>query len=472
MIEHQIRRILDKLCKARAADAKLEVFGAESHHYVLHPPATLQAVSEIEEHLAITLPESYRRFLLEVGNGGEGYNGSGAGPFYGIYGLEGRLGRDWQGKVAAKPCILSPGMSQSEWSALLKALGLGGNLDDEPYDEAVDTLFGGMLPVGSQGCSIYHGLVIAGPYAGRVVNFDFELAAPPVFAFEHDFLTWYERWLDEVISGDLLQKGPSWFGYTRGGPEDELLAGWEESGDSQTAQEHLAGLLAKKRLSDTTLDVLASHPRPDRREHRSLICQILCKHNYAKAESLLAELAEQEPLAFLQCLHWYARDHVRQWQGEVLALASRITDPEIFQFFTYVLEALPMDRGPILAPFVLDEQAGIRRQALFAMGKVPNRQQHLQCFIDGLNDDESTVVHAALQALSGLKDRTLLPHYRGIAQRYPEERDYVLVNLDHRLKEFGTTRAALLRALPDPDDTGLGGVVRNLIRRLHRPSSE
>ena len=468
----QTRRILEKLSQAHAADPKLEVFGADSHGYVVHAPASPQALSDIETRLAITMPESYRRFLLEVGNGGDGYNGSAAGPFYGIYGVGDRLERDWLHKVVAKPCILSPGMSQPDWEALVASLGLGGDLDDNAYDEALDTLFGGLLPVGSQGCSIYHGLVVNGPYAGRVVNFDMDLSAPPVFAFESDFLAWYERWLDEVIAGDLLQKGPSWFGYTRGGLEGELLDGWLDSEDSQMAREHLAGLLSKKRLSDAALDALVQHRR-NGREHRSLICQIVCKHDHAKAQPLLAELAAKEPLAFLQCLHWYARDHAPQWKGEVLAVATRITDLETFQFFTYVLEALPVDPGPILASFTGHKQAGIRRQALHALGKVPDRQPHLHCFVAGLGDDDGTVVHAALQALKGLKDDSLLPHYRRVAERYPEERDCVLVNLDHRLKEFGISRAALLRAPAGAaHGTGLGAVVRYLANQLRRPTAD
>lgn len=363
----QTRRILDKLSQARAADPKLKVFGADSHGYVVHAPASPQTVSDIETRLAITLPDAYRRFVLEIGNGGDGYHGSAAGPFYGIYGVANSMNPlelDWLAKVVANPCILTPGMCQPDWVALVDRLGLRSDLDDDAHEAALATLFGGLLPVGSQGCSYCHGLVVNGPYAGRVVNYDMDLSAPPVFALEPDFLAWYERWLDEVIAGDLLQKGPSWFGYTRGGPEVELLAGWLDSEDAQTAQQHLAGLLSKKRLSDATLNALAQH-RPSAWEHRSLVCQIVCKHNHAKARPLLAELAAQEPLAFLQCLHWYARDQAPQ------------------------------------------------------------------------------------------------------AERYPEERDYVLVNLDHRLKELGTSRAALLRApAGDAHGTGLGAVVRHWASQL------
>jgi hypothetical protein len=128
-------------------------------------------------------------------------------------------------------------------------------------------------------------------------------------------------------------------------------------------------------------------PRSDALEHRSLVCQVVCKNDPVKAEPLLAELAAQEPLAFLQCLHWYARDHATRRQNEILAVADRIADLETFQFFTYVLESLPVDRGTILAPFARHEQAGVHRQALYALGKVPDRRPHLHCFIAGLADE-------------------------------------------------------------------------------------
>ena len=44
--------------------------------------------------------------------------------------------------------------------------------------------------------------MIEGEFRGRIVNLDFDLDKP-VFAFESNFLDWYERWLDEVISGEL-----------------------------------------------------------------------------------------------------------------------------------------------------------------------------------------------------------------------------------------------------------------------------
>lgn len=460
-------RILAKLSQAMASDPSREVFGADAHGYGVHAPATPQVVNEFEARLGIRLPPAYRQFVLEVGNGGGGYAGSAAGPFYGIYAVGDRMGEippESLAQVVARPCMLTPGMPLSDWQALVASVQAGGETDDDGFDGAQGTLFGGILPLGSQGCSSYHGLVVNGPLTGRVVNFDTELGAPPVFAFEADFLAWYERWLDEIIAGDLLQEGPPWFGYARGGAEAQLLAGWLGSEDAHTAQEYLAGLLYKARLSDATLDALAAC-EAGTEMHRVLVCQIVCKHDPGKARPLLTVLAAQDPLAFLQCLHWHARGQTPQWQAQVLSIADGITDVETFRFFTYVLEALPVDRGPILAPYTRHGQAGIRRQALYALGKLADRKPHLPCFIAGLHDEDGSVVHAALQALSGLKHCSLLAHYRLVAQRYPEERDHVLANLDHRLKELGTTRTALLQApVGAGGGAGLGAVLGAAMR--------
>lgn len=45
-----------------------------------------------------------------------------------------------------------------------------------------------------------------------MINID-DAMDKPVFAFEKTFLDWYERWLDEVISGVLRLNRYAHFGY-------------------------------------------------------------------------------------------------------------------------------------------------------------------------------------------------------------------------------------------------------------------
>ena len=71
----ELRSLLEK---ARTADAALKQFGAESHKYQWNPPASLKEIEEFEQETGIVLPDGYRNFLLQAGNGG-------AGPFYGLF---------------------------------------------------------------------------------------------------------------------------------------------------------------------------------------------------------------------------------------------------------------------------------------------------------------------------------------------------------------------------------------------------
>lgn len=79
-----IARILKKLELAKQADPDFEVFGAKSHRYIVNLPASTDTVLYFEKRYGVALPDAYKRFILEVANGGP--KRSAAGPFYGIFG--------------------------------------------------------------------------------------------------------------------------------------------------------------------------------------------------------------------------------------------------------------------------------------------------------------------------------------------------------------------------------------------------
>ena len=51
-----------------------------------------------------------------------------------------------------------------------------------------------------------------------------------------------------------------------------------------------------------------------------------------------------------------------------------------------------------------------------------------------------------MQALEGVEDRNLLKHYKLIAEKFPVEKDYILVNLNHRLKAYGLNNETIKKA--------------------------
>ncbi len=186
-----VKRILKLLEQAKAKDPDLARFGAYSHLYKLAAPAGEEAIQEFEEQQGIRLPEEYRDFLMLVGNGG-------AGPYYGLYGLKALKEElsDSHGvrlyRVMEEP-VIYPKMSDEEWDRMADPEGRRKGEEVHPY--------AGILPIGTQGCTLMTGLMLAGPYRGQVVYYDEDFCGPPFFAREKGFLEWYERWLREVIAG-------------------------------------------------------------------------------------------------------------------------------------------------------------------------------------------------------------------------------------------------------------------------------
>ena len=102
----EIRALLEQ---ARKADADRKQFGAKDHKYELAPPASLEEVEAFEQETGVWLPEGYRNFLLQAGNGG-------AGPFYGLFSLEQVKGwLDWPLEPEKQP-VLHPGAKDAEGS--------------------------------------------------------------------------------------------------------------------------------------------------------------------------------------------------------------------------------------------------------------------------------------------------------------------------------------------------------------------
>ncbi|MFY7669525.1 SMI1/KNR4 family protein [Tenacibaculum sp. MEBiC06402] len=210
----QIERIKIKLEIAKKVDKKLKVFGASSHKYKIGNTISEEKIKLFEKKYNIQLPASYTSFLTKIGNGGISYEKSAVGPFYGIYPLGKNINElvDYPNIYLSEKVKIHPNMSDEFWSDLIKKLEDDSDMTDDEYDKEMGNLFAGILPIGSQGCTYLHGLILNGKFRGRVVNLDLSRQKPK-FTFENNFLDWYERWLDEVITGRLLNDTPSWFGY-------------------------------------------------------------------------------------------------------------------------------------------------------------------------------------------------------------------------------------------------------------------
>ena len=455
-MKEQLQRIQQKLSQARAADKDLEVFGASSHKYHLNPPVSEAEVLAFEEKYGVSLPEDYRAFVQTIGDANAQKLETIAGPYYGLYAFGTQVDDLlYEGSeiYLKAPCALSPDMTKEEWEALSDPL-LMSEEDDEDFEEDEEEgyvievednyfaerakVFGGLLPLGSQGCTYYHALVLKGKYAGHVVNVDLDLAQPK-FAFEANFLDWYERYLDEVISGQLVDDRPTWFGYHRGEPAEVLLNEYEHTTDRKTQTDCLEGVYHKKPpLEPALLDKIEKLIALDN-EDRDFLIEILSQSSYERAKPYLQDLVTKDPKKVFQFVWWYAKDHCADWVSAVKELLPTITDEKTFDFATYLLTEGDDNFEEVILPFTDNENPQIRSTAYYTLGKSEKREQYLDTFIKGLQETDNGVLCTVMQALSGVEDERLLPYYKAIAKRFPEEKDYILSNLEYRLASFGLT---------------------------------
>lgn len=437
----QLQRIRAKLNAASNADKKREVFGAESHQYRIGSPASESEVAAFEKRYSLALPGCYRSFLTGVGNGGPSHRGSAAGPFYGIYplghGVEEIL--DNPESYLSKPPIIRPEMTEKEWDVLTDGIGDEGNSSEADKEES-GWMYAGLLPIGSQGCTYLHALVLSGPHAGKVVNLDIDGCQKPKFTFENNFLDWYERWLDEVLAGYLTQGGAAWFGYTMGGDDEHLMRVYANANDRETKLEALKGLAKLISVTEESCRRLLELCSEDDREIRHLALRMLTKFAYPMARGPLHSQmlgGDDDILAACQSIFLFAKEQSREWDDVLKSRLPTVNNPETFRFLSYLLIEAGVDFSEDFRPFSKHKEEDIRVTTFDSLGKLKNKRNLVDLFIVGLDDPSPKVVHTVLQALEGVRDRRLLGAYDRVQNRFQTDEHYVLTNLKHRLREIG-----------------------------------
>ena len=444
----QVERIKKKLLIAKNTDKHLKVFGADSHKYFLEETANNDQILKFEKDYNLELPEDYRAFLLHIGNGGKSYQNSAAGPGYGIF----PLGKNVEEFIYANPekylkedCQLYPNMTNEFWENLTRNIEENDEISNEDFEAESGKIYSGILPIGTQGCSYYYGLVLNGEFKGRVVNVDLD-RQKPFFAFESNFLDWYERWLDEIIPENVMIDEPELFQYTLGGSISYILEVYFSAHDNETKIEGLNGILKKEKIASEALDVLEAQYKLNSGEIQKKILQILTKFDYQRAYPYLVDFTKESLLNVFQFVFWYAKDKSSDWLDVIKSNAENISDDETFSFCTYLLKEMNIDYGDIIVPFTFNESESVRISAYYSLGQLKVKSNYIDTFINGLSDYSNRVIHIVLQALEGLEDRKLLKHYKLIAEKFPVEKDYILVNLNHRLKAYGLNNETIKKA--------------------------
>lgn len=175
-----------KLEKLRSIDSNLAVFGAEAHKYQLNPVLAKKTVEDFEKEHSIVLPEEYRDFILEMGDGG-------AGPYYGIYTLQDAYKENkwFQLGDLKKDFPLT-----EEWQ----------NEDDEEDENAYpENLYDGCMMISHQGCGTWSFLIVSGPERGKVWN-DFTTNDGGLLPTGYTFAEWYQNWLNDGIKSESINE--------------------------------------------------------------------------------------------------------------------------------------------------------------------------------------------------------------------------------------------------------------------------
>lgn len=417
----QIQRIKDKLAEAKIADIDFKVFGADAHRYELNPPISLKEVEKFERLHKVSIPIAYKLFVTQVGNGGRSYNGSGAGPFYGLYafGEHFAISYDtYETMQIQSPTKVYPEMTKAEWQAEVDYIDTAGT-DDVEFEKREAALWGGIFVIGTQGCTFHHALLLNGPHMGRVVNIDDGDRQLPQFSFESDFLDWYERWLDDVIEGNLSERNSGSFGYQMGGQQEDLLTLYMKTPDRAIKQHALEGLLFKKKLSLSILSQLEQRFDEQPQEIQSTLTEVLLANDYVLAVPYLNKLFKSNINRAVKLIHWYAKEHKKEWVPLVKESLHNGMDEEAFRFASYILQEDPRLDFEVLKPFVHHENPAIRSQVFYTFSFLKDKSNYEQEFLIGLDETNKSEIITVLQSLGDFKTKAILKKLQELVYKFP-----------------------------------------------------
>ncbi|APU15832.1 MULTISPECIES: SMI1/KNR4 family protein [Actinoalloteichus] len=403
-------RILEKLARAKADPSLLKSFGAAKHEFTLNPPLPESAIVGFEAEHGVTLPADYRRFLLELGDGG-------AGPSYGLLRLSAAYTEpfDYPGALT-EPSAFVPG---TEYST--------GWWDDfpGPDDRRPDPLQG-TLSVVHHGCSDFTQLVVTGPGRGRLVNVNWDGAVPPYVLEDLDFLSWYERWLDELLAGHRV----AGFGDKLPGDEGILIDILATDPAPSRRSRAATSLAQLARLSPTAVRALETATTDPAAAVRTAVLGVAWRCDIEIENAARAALSDPEAAVRAEAISVL---RVRRTADLAEQARAQLTtdDPELIRRALQALGDSADLTSADIAPLLNREDHRIRTSAAFHLGDA--RDSATEALAHALADEHPGVRLLAVQTASRRDDRALLPLLRRMLATESDET--VVVNLRRVLGE-------------------------------------
>jgi hypothetical protein len=329
----QIERIKIKLRLAKNTDPFFENFGSKSHQYQLNKPLSIEEVEKFENKYKITLPQCYKSFLTEIGNGGIEYQNSvvgnsGAGPYYGIFGL-GHVYHfitDPTLKYLENEVYFNSKITEKEWFK-----NMPDHISDEDYDKEIAKAYSGILIIGFAGCSNFYGIILNGDDTGRVVHTYDEMQYCPHFVEQENFLDFYENWLDTIISGKNINGRISM-------SEKECIDRFLSDKEAYWKMVSLSYIRQIDSISEQNLKMLWEKMNLEIDSTvKMYLLNIFVKFDYYKSKTEINKLYLKKPMDFLRILHLYSPEKTIEWMDIIQDIKQALSSgSEIIEYIKYV----------------------------------------------------------------------------------------------------------------------------------------
>ena len=182
--------------------ATYKTFGSDTHKYKFNFCLTEDAINSFEKSFSITLPNDYKNFLTQIGNGGSG-------PAYGFFPLQ-----DWNFEldITSKDFLSTEFPYIDKWNAAPDF-----DTDNADYTETEEFQkweaeyysnrhITGSLRICHYGCAIYYLLIVTGKEAGhiwvddRASDYGIYPATSKATGERMTFIEWYDEWLTESLN--------------------------------------------------------------------------------------------------------------------------------------------------------------------------------------------------------------------------------------------------------------------------------
>lgn len=415
--------------EAGCVDREHKVFGSSSHIYLLKPPLPDLLVSEYEKKNGIHLPSEYRFFITQVGNGG-------AGPDYGIYGLD--LNKPCTINMA--PPFITSHLTSSQWQQKL----LPTEEDDcsnERYDSIEEDVMQGTYLLGTKGCTYENITITNGEEENRVFYIDFDWNGHSMpYDTQMDFLTWYEQFFREIIAGNDV----SGYGYNVIASEQELIEEFQSAADPGRQRKLLSSFFRFPQISLQAKDFflgLSDEKFPQQK------LALLLRYETSQGVELFGHYLQERPEAAIAKSICVPKEAMPQFYKPLRHLLYTIENgsEQITGMVSSYHSALMRCMAECPQMCVWDILAFLKKDGLterdqqdafYYMGQAPDMQEHLEPFAAAMEQGPYWVAHAALQAVSHLRSEKLHPVLLKMWEKYHKD-DCMRSNLKVAFKTNG-----------------------------------